>query len=166
MSLGTKNAVHISFVVRDIKKVVTAWSILLGLDEQPRIWNIPGPETAPTFTNGKAEIYRDCLISVIQLDNLILELVQPGEEESPWKTFLKKHGEGFMHIAFLVPDEEEAKKAIREAAGTDSFYHAGYYPDQTYSFYDTYDVLKSELNIKVNNDNRALIRDMLSAFSS
>lgn len=161
MSLGTKRAVHISFVVKDIEKVMTAWGKLLGMDECPRIWNIPGPETAPAFTDGKLEIYKDCRISVIELDNLALEVVQPGEEPSPWKTFLEKHGEGFMHIAFLVPDEEAAIASIAEAAGVDHFYHIGCYPGQSYSFYDTFEVLKSELNIKADKDNTGLISEVL-----
>lgn len=78
-----------------------AWQELLGLAETPRIWYIPGPETAPTYTDGKLEIYSQCRISVINLDNLVLEAVEPGPEPSPWKTFLEKHGEGLMHLAFF-----------------------------------------------------------------
>ena len=50
-------------------------------------------------------------------------------------------------------DEEEAFRTIREACGTDGYYHIGYYPDQSYSFVDTFDSLKTELNIKVDRDN-------------
>ena len=166
MSLGTKRAVHISFVVKDIEKVMNAWGKLLGLEECPRIWNIPGPEVAPTFTNGKLELYKDCRISVIELDNLVLEVVQPGEEPSPWKTFLEKHGEGFMHIAFLVPDEKEAIRTIAETTGVGECYHIGYYPGQSYAFYDTFEVLKSELNIKADKDNTGLIREVLASLKA
>lgn len=165
MSLGTKRAVHISFVVRDIEKVMGAWGKLLGMDACPRIWNIPGPDVAPTFTNGNLELYKDCRISVIELDNLVLEVVEPGAEPSPWKTFLEKHGEGFMHIAFLVPDEQEAVRSIRDVCGTDQFYHIGYYPGQSYAFYDTWETLKSELNIKADRDNTGLIQDVLRSLN-
>ena len=165
MSLGTRKAVHISFVAKDIEKVMTAWGSLLGMEECPRIWNIPGPETAPTYTNGHLELYRDCRISVIELDNLVLEVVQPGDEPSPWKTFLEKHGEGFMHIAFLVPDEQEAVRSIKEVTGVDGCYHIGYYPNQSYAFYDTFETLKTELNIKADRDNTGLIRDVLLSLS-
>ena len=160
MSLGTNRVVHLSFVVKDIEAVMSAWEKLLGCQELPRIWNIPGPETAPTFTDGKLELYHNCRISVIELENLVLEVVQPGPEPSPWKTFLEKHGEGLMHLAFLVPDEEEAVRAITSAAHTDHYYHIGYYPEQLYSFYDTFEALKTELNIKVNRDNRSLISEV------
>ncbi len=152
MAIGTKSVVHIAFVVKDIDAVIAKWSALLGLEEQPKIWNIPGPDVAPTLTNGEVEIYENCRISVIKLDNLVLEVVQPGEESSPWKTYLEKHGEGFQHMAFLVPDEEEARKTIKDVCGTDREYHIGYYPGQAYMFFDTFDALKTELNIKVDGD--------------
>ena len=160
MSIGTKKLVHIAFVVRDLDKVVDAWTKILGI-ERPRIWNIPGPDVAPVLTNGHPEIYTNCRISVIQLENVTLELTQPGDEPSPWKTFLEKHGEGMMHMAFLTPDEEEAFRTIKEACGTDGYYHIGYYPDQSYSFVDTFDSLKTELNIKVDRDNREVMNKIV-----
>ena len=59
MSIGTKKLVHIAFVVRDLDKVVDAWTKILGI-ERPRIWNIPGPDVAPVLTNGHPEIYTNC----------------------------------------------------------------------------------------------------------
>lgn len=152
MALGTKKVVHIAFVVKDLDKVADTWAKLLGI-ERPRIWNIPGPEVAPVLTFGRPELYRDCRISVIQLENITLELTQPGEEPSPWKSFLEEHGEGMMHMAFLVPDEKEAFETIKEACGVEGYYHIGYYPEQSYSFVDTFDAIKTELNIKVDRDN-------------
>ena len=55
MSIGTKKLVHIAFVVRDLDKVVDAWTKILGI-ERPRIWNIPGPDVAPVLTNGHPEL--------------------------------------------------------------------------------------------------------------
>lgn len=159
MSLGTKRVVHIAFVVKNIDEVVERWSLLLGI-EKPRIWNIPGPEVAPVLTDGKPQLYHNCRISVIQLDNIVLELAEPGEEPSPWKTFLEKHGEGMMHLAFLVPDEEEALKTIKEACGVNGYYHIGYYPEQSYAFVDTFDSLKTELNIKVDGDNSEIMKQI------
>ena len=157
MSIGTKSVVHIAFVVKDIEKTVDNWSKLLGLTEWPDIWNIPGPDVAPTLTNGEIELYKNCRISVIKLENLALEIVQPGDEPSPWKTYLEKHGEGFQHMAFLVPDEEKARAAIKEATGAEAEYHIGYYPGQAYMFFDTFDALKTELNIKVDGDYTGII---------
>lgn len=159
MALGTNKVVHIAFVVKDLDKTVDAWTELLGI-ERPRVWNIPGPEVAPVLTSGKPELYQNCRISVIQLDNVALEFVEPGEEPSPWKTFIEKHGEGMMHLAFLVPDEKEAFDTIDRACGVSDYYHIGYYPEQSYSFVDTFDCLKTELNIKVDRDNSEVMEQI------
>ena len=156
MSIGTKRVVHVSFVVKDIETVMAKWAKLLGID-MPRIWNIPGPDVAPVLTDGKPQLYHDCKLSVIELDNLVLEVCSPGPEDSPWKTFLEKHGEGMMHLAFLTPDEAAAEQAIKEIGGNPEHYHIGYYPNQSYAFYDTWDALKTELNLKVDRDNSEMM---------
>lgn len=159
MSIGTKRVVHMSFVVKDIDTVMANWAKLLGID-MPRIWNIPGPDVAPVLTDGKPQLYQNCRLSVIELDNIVLEVCSPGPEDSPWKTFLEKHGEGLMHIAFLTPDEAVAEAAIASIGGNPEHYHIGYYPGQSYAFYDTWDALKTELNIKVDRDNSAVMDEI------
>lgn len=159
MSIGTKRVVHMSFVVKDIDTVMANWAKLLGID-MPRIWNIPGPDVAPVLTDGKPQLYQNCRLSVIELENVVLEVCSPGPEDSPWKTFLEKHGEGLMHIAFLTPDEAAAEAAIASIGGNPEHYHIGYYPGQSYAFYDTWDALKTELNIKVDRDNSAVMDEI------
>ena len=159
MSIGTKRVVHMSFVVKDIDTVMANWAKLLGID-MPRIWNIPGPDVAPVLTDGKPQLYQNCRLSVIELENVVLEVCSPGPEDSPWKTFLEKHGEGLMHIAFLTPNEAAAEAAIASIGGNPEHYHIGYYPGQSYAFYDTWDALKTELNIKVDRDNSAVMDEI------
>ena len=64
MGIGTKKVVHISFVVKDIQKVMENWAKLLDVDV-PKIWKIPGPDVAPVLTEGEPQVYQDCWISVI-----------------------------------------------------------------------------------------------------
>lgn len=160
MGLGTQEVCHISFVVKDIEKTVRNWSVLLGID-MPKIWNIPTPEEAPALTNGVLEDYSDCRISVIRMENITVEFVQPGQKSSPWKTWMEEHGEGFQHISFVVEDRAAAKKLIQEEFGTPDWYHIGYYPGGTYAFYDTKEALGTEINIKSNDDNTAIIKELL-----
>ena len=160
MGIGTKKVCHISFVVKDIDKTVKNWAAFLGID-MPRIWNIPKPEEAPALTDGKLEDYSDCRISVIDMDNLVLEFVQPGERTSPWKTWMEKNGEGFQHMAFVVEDREKAKQLIRNEFDVDGWYHIVYYPGGAYAFYDTKEALATEINIKDNQDNRVIIAELL-----
>lgn len=161
MGIGTKQVCHMAFVVKDIDKTVENWATLFGI-EKPRIWNLPAKEEAPALTNGVLEDYTDCRISVIELDNIKMEFVQPGEKSSPWKTYLEEHGEGFQHISFVVEDCEEAKRLIRKEFGIEDWYHVGYYPGGTYAFYDTKAALGVEINIKSDDDNRAIIEELLS----
>ena len=94
MGIGTKKVCHISFVVKDIDKTVENWAAFLGID-MPRIWNIPKPEEAPALTDGKLEDYSDCRISVIEMDNLVLEFVQPGERTARGRPGWKKTERAF-----------------------------------------------------------------------
>ena len=110
---------------------------------------------------GKLEDYSYCRISVIEMENLVIEFVQPGENPSPWKTWLEEHGEGYQHLAFVVEDREKAKKLLRDEFGTEDWYHVGYYPGGAYAFYDTKEALATEVNIKDNQDNRAIIAELL-----
>ncbi|MDO4298485.1 MAG: VOC family protein [Lachnospiraceae bacterium] len=165
MGLGTQEVCHISFVVKDIEKTVKNWSVLLGID-LPRIWNIPTPEEAPALTNGVLEDYSDCRISVIKMKNITVEFVQPGQKSSPWKTWLEEHGEGFQHISFVVEDRDAAKKLIQDEFGVADWYHIGYYPGGTYAFYDTKNALGTEINIKSNDDNTAMITELLKGWNT
>lgn len=165
MGIGTKAVCHMAFVVKDIEKTVQNWADFLGI-EVPRIWNIPDPTGAPTLTNGVLEDYSDCIISVIEFENLKMEFVQPGENPSPWKTYLEEHGEGFQHVSFVVENGEHAKKVIQTKLGVDDWYHVGYYPSSTYAFFDTKAALGTEVNIKSENDNRMIIEELLKGWKA
>ncbi len=162
MSIGTKTVCHMAFITRDIQKFTGSWAKFLGI-EQPAVWAIPSKDIAPTATFGKPENYKDCLISVLEFDNIKLEVVQPGEEPNPWKLYLEKYGEGFQHISFVVPDPDEAEATLKEL-GVDSGYHIGCYPGSTYSFYDTKDVLGMEINIKYDGDNKKQRDELLKQY--
>lgn len=159
MAIGTVKVCHMAFVTKDIYKITENWAKFLGI-EKPAVWAIPPKEEAPALTFGKLEDYKNCLISVIDFENIRLEIVQPGDEPNPWKTCLEKNGEGFQHISFVVPDKDKAEQTLKEL-GADSYYHIGYYPDGTYSFYDTKEILGLEVNIKYDGDNREIIKELL-----
>ena len=163
MGIRTSEVCHIAFVVKDIEKTVKNWAATLDI-ELPRIWNIPKPEEAPALTNGLLEDYSDCRISVIQMKNVSLEFVQPGEMPSPWKTWLETHGEGIQHIAFCVEDRDQAKEFIQKELGAEDWYHVGYYPGGTYAFFDTKAALGTELNLKSDDDNTGIIAELLKNY--
>ena len=45
----------------------------------------------------------------VQLDNLEIQLCQPGPQDSPQRRFLEGHGEGVYHIGFEVADRDAAE---------------------------------------------------------
>ncbi len=159
MSIGTRTVCHIAIIVKDIQRTVNNWTLVLGIDK-PKIWNLPKPTEIPAYTNGKAGDYSDCMLSVIVLDNIVLEIIQPGQGDSPWKDHLDKHGEGFQHMGFITNNRAEAYEVLKQI-GANGPYHVGYYPSGAYSFVDTKEALGVELNIKDKADYTDHIKDLL-----
>ena len=53
--------------------------------------------------------------------------------------------------------DANVEHTIRKIGGNPEHYHIGYYPNQSYAFYDTWDALKTGLNIKVDRDNSEMM---------
>src|SRR5690606_11888126 len=45
----------------------------------------------------------------VDLENVQLQLCQPGFEDSPQRRFLDEHGEGVYHLGFEAEDRDEAE---------------------------------------------------------
>ena len=89
---------QICIVVRDVRKVNSNWAKILGVPEE-KIETI-FPEGILHYTHGKATEYKDCQVAKYQLDNFVLELIQPGQTSSPWRTFLENTVRAFFTSAF------------------------------------------------------------------
>jgi methylmalonyl-CoA/ethylmalonyl-CoA epimerase len=46
---------------------------------------------------------------------VVVELLQPLDDQSPHAEFLRTRGEGMQHLAYLVPDFDEQLAAVRTA---------------------------------------------------
>ena len=81
---------HINILVKDLEKAMKLFSDIMGtkfigpLDRRPR----------------RPVRYA--------FDNIGLELVSPTSPDDPWGPVMEKQGEGFISIAFKVPDLDEA----------------------------------------------------------
>jgi catechol 2,3-dioxygenase-like lactoylglutathione lyase family enzyme len=153
MAIGTTKLCHIAILVKDIDKALKNWERILGVEAGEPFYLPPASEV-PSFTGGVMGDYTDCRIATIQLENCMLEFVQPGAKSSPWKDKLDRDGEGVQHISFIVPDRKKAQDELR-AIGAPAPYHIGYWPGGTYSFTGSADQLGVEINIKTDDDNRA-----------
>lgn len=147
---------QICICVWDLDKAEQNWNALLG--KKAERLKTPLWSDVPSYTNNRADTFCGVDFIVYHLDNGVnLEIFGPGAGENPWRTFLEKHGEGVMNIAFFVDDREETYADIHEFANAKGPYHEGFYPGGTYTFVDTYDELGVELNIKKDEDNTARI---------
>ena len=48
------------------------------------------------------------------IGDMEIQLVQPGEADSPQKRFLDTHGEGVYHIGFVVDDVNKGEQVLKE----------------------------------------------------
>ena len=160
MSIGTTKMCHVEIIVRDIEKAVKNWSEILGLPA-PDIWNLPANTEVPVFTDGKYSDHSDTKLAVFELDNIKIELTEPGDTPSPFKDWLDKHGEGVCHFSFIVPDRAQANEALRKIDAPEC-HHIGYWPGGTYAFYDTVDQLGLQINIKTDDDNTGRIPALIA----
>jgi catechol 2,3-dioxygenase-like lactoylglutathione lyase family enzyme len=160
MAIGTTKLCHIAILVKDLDKALGNWERVLGVKAGTPFYLPPSSEV-PAFTSGELGDYTDCRLATIQLENCVLELVQPGTKAGPWKDKLDRDGEGVQHISFIVPDRKKAQDEL-QAVGAPKPYHIGYWPGGTYSFTDSAAQLGVEVNIKTDDDNTAKKLRLLS----
>ena len=104
---------HICVIVKDIRNAMEKYRRFLDVEE-PRLKKTCEPEVAkveylerPTDTVAWQTFFT--------LGGVRVELIEPDEHPSTWKTFLEEHGEGFHHISYVVKDIEMELERFREA---------------------------------------------------
>jgi methylmalonyl-CoA/ethylmalonyl-CoA epimerase len=119
------------------------------------------PEGILHYTDGKAAEYKDCQVAKYQLDNFVLDLLQPGLTPSPWKTFLDKNGPGVFHFCIQTNDHKEFQQRL-SGIGVDLPYHIGYFPAGSYSYVDAKEQLGLELSVNTQADYSSLMQGLLN----
>jgi methylmalonyl-CoA/ethylmalonyl-CoA epimerase len=157
----TENGIitQVCIVVKDVKKVNSNWAKVLGVPEE-KIETI-FPEGIIHFTNGKPVEYKDCQVAKYKLDQFILELIQPGESPSPWRTFLEKNGQGVFHFCILVNDRKVFQQTLT-GIGVDFPYHIGYTPQGSYSYVNSKEQLGLELSVNNWTGNNELFDQLIA----
>jgi catechol 2,3-dioxygenase-like lactoylglutathione lyase family enzyme len=96
---------HIAIVVRDIEAAVRFYeSIGIGPFKA-----YPAMREYVQIRVPEEEGFYNLIIKWAQIGPLQLQLIQPGEGASLYKTFLEKRGEGVFHLGFAVPDIDRAE---------------------------------------------------------
>lgn len=107
---------HISVAVKDMKKAMDFYQSL-GIGPFPPLLGPEGkvPLTGKTVRGKPVDYQIDLRHAEGGLGNIIFEVVQPLEGETPLKEFLEKKGEGIHHIGFFVDDlERETAKMAKK----------------------------------------------------
>jgi len=102
--------IQVGVVVKDLDKAVERLSSLGIGPFTPMLL----PPDAEQWFRGKP-LDAKFRISGARLGEIILELIQPVEGESPHQEFLDSKGEGIQHIAFAVDDlDREVAKLTKQ----------------------------------------------------
>lgn len=113
--LGTTFVCQIAIVVRDAEKATRRLAELLG---------VPVPAVTTANADGSDTVtYRGqptpgrVKLSFFDLENTVLEFIEPTDDPTTWKEFLDTNGPGVHHIAFKAKDRMMATAAKLEAFG-------------------------------------------------
>lgn len=148
---------QVCIVVHDVRQANANWAKVLGVPEE-KIETI-FPDGILHYTNGQAADYRDCQVAKYQLENFVLELIQPGHSPSPWRTFLEQNGQGVFHFCVLVEDRKGFQQRLSQI-GVGLPYHIGYFPGGSYSYVDAKEQLGLELSVNNQADYQELFKGL------
>ncbi|HEY5466178.1 MAG TPA: VOC family protein [Clostridia bacterium] len=144
-NLSFDGFIQIAIVVKDIQKAAETWA---------EFFNIPVPEirVTPAAVNpdltyrGKTACYGQKM-AVIRAGKFVVELLEPDEQDSTFREFLDKHGNGVHHLGFQVGEKRDAMIGELEEMGYE-MRTIGYYPGSSWTIVDSEDDLGVNLNIK------------------
>ena len=137
--------IQICLVVDDIEKAVKSWADIFDVPV-PEI-HVGKPEKNPDLTYRGKETFYGIKIAGIQTKNFVLEIIEPDENDSTFREFLDKHGNGVHHLGFEVGDRRDAIINELEKNGYE-MRTVGYYPGSSWTIVDSEDDLGVNLNIK------------------
>jgi methylmalonyl-CoA/ethylmalonyl-CoA epimerase len=139
--LGNNVVLHMAVVVRDIEKSARICAGLFGVDVPAASLTDP-PEKTNIRYHGKPTPGR-AKLAFLQLDNIMLELIEPVGGPSAWQEFLQKKGGGVHHIAFRVKGmDEDIARLERQGGGLIQRVH---FTGGSYSYVD----LAKQLGMRV-----------------
>lgn len=151
-----KNSIaKIVLVVEDMESKLDHFRSLFAVGD---IRSIVSENTAPPAGTDYQTIFRGHAIkgkvkmANVDMGDIMLELIEPLDHESPWYEFYNTHGEGIFSIVFN--DEEFDRHAESLARQGMGLYHFGSYPGGRYAYFDTEKNLGTTLCLQQLNINK------------
>lgn len=100
--IGTDIVAQVGIIVHDIEQVARRYGEVLGIP-------VPGFIETPGYAITKTTYHwqpsdATAKLAFFDLGQVQLELIQPDEKPSVWRSFLETRGQGAHHIAFQVKD--------------------------------------------------------------
>ena len=154
-----RTIIQICIVVHDVAQANANWAKILNLPEET-IETI-FPDGILHYTHDQAVDYKGIQVAKYELGNFVLELLQPGEADSPWKAHLDKYGQGVFHFCVLVDDRKVFQQSLSEI-GVGKPYHIGYFSQGSYSYVAAKEQLGIELSVNHNGDYAELFQALLN----
>lgn len=125
--------VQIGIVVRDLQKTIAEYWNTFGIGPWS-IWNYDPTVVADMTYQGKPHDY-GWTIALAQVGSVQWEVIEPLWGESIHTEFLRKHGEGLHHVAYLVDDAWEVVEDLK-VLGLDVI-ESGYVKGRPFIYLDT-----------------------------
>lgn len=135
---------QICIVVDDVESASKHWATVLGVTQA--VIETIFPDGIQHVTYGKAAEYKDIRVAKYQMQNIILELLEPGEGSSPWRDFLEQYGPGVFHVCLVTDDPQEIYSRLSNI-GVEEPYHVGDFKKGFYSYVASKAQLGIELSV-------------------
>ncbi len=136
--LGTRRVCQIAVVVRDIDRAARHWAEFLALPVPPTILTAPGLQVGQTYLGQPSDA--QCKLAFFEMENTVIELIQPLGGASSWQAVLDEKGEGVHHIAFNVTDTA-GKTAALATRGIPVMHQGGHPSTGQFTYLDSRDKL-------------------------
>lgn len=137
--------IQIAITVKDIEKAAKTWANLFNVPVPEIRHNLPVKDENLTYRGMPA--FYGLKHANIQFGKLVVELLEPDENDSTFKEFLDKHGNGVHHLGFQVGEKRDIIINELEDMGY-VMRTIGFYPGGSWTVVDSEDDLGVNLNIK------------------
>lgn len=149
-SIGTNQIVKIVHVVKDIETVINNMTAIFGMDK-PDIIDARAEDREMSggrfFTHYKGkDIQAEVRLANIEMGPVLLELVQPVSQDSPWAEYLRDKGEGIFSVVYTVDQFHN----LMESLGKEGMPNLlqGEYQGFRYGYWDTLSKLGFTLGLQ------------------
>jgi methylmalonyl-CoA/ethylmalonyl-CoA epimerase len=136
--LGNNVITQIGILVHDVDKVSEAYAAFFGMEQPTSFWTEVYEQSRTEFEGNPTPARAK--LAFYDMGSLQIELIQPDENPSTWRSYLNEHGEGPHHIAFGIKGMNEKIELLAQTGFP--LQQRGEYTGGRYAYIDTFPQLK------------------------